>query len=59
MVEHLVTEVVQNEQEIDVVKKERSSYDFEFKLKVINDLKDEKLAACDVAAKHMGFINLW
>ena len=36
-VEHLVTKVVQNEKEIvDVVKKERSSYDFEFKLKVIN-----------------------
>ena len=44
---------MQNEKEIvDVVKKERSSYDFEFKLKVINDLKDGKLAACYITAKH-------
>ena len=53
VVEQLVTKVVQNEKEIvDVVKKERSSYDFEFKLKVIKDLKDGKLAAYDVAVKH-------
>ena len=45
-----------------VVKKERSSSDFEFKLKVINDLKDGKLAGCDVAAKqgvHKSLVTKW
>ena len=34
------------------MKKERSSYTFEFKLKVLKDLNKGQLAACDVADKH-------
>ena len=34
------------------MKKERSSYTFEFKLKVLKDLNNGQFAACDVADKH-------
>ena len=37
---------------VDKLKKERSSYTFEFKLKVLKDLNNGQLAACDVADKH-------
>ena len=53
VVENLVTKIVQNEEEsVNALKKERSSYDSEFKLKVINEVKGSTLALCDVAQKH-------
>ena len=53
IIENLITAVEQKEKEnVDKVNKERSSYAFEFKLKVLKDLNNGQLAACDVADKH-------
>ena len=57
--EDLITIAEQKEKEtVEKVKKERSSYTFEPKLKALKDLNHEQLAACDVADK-LEFINLY
>ena len=53
VIEDLITAVEQKENNtVNKVKEERSSYTFEFKLKVLKDLNHGQLAACDVEDKH-------
>ena len=62
-IEDLITAVKHREEEtVDKVKKERSLYTFEFRLKVLKGLKNGQLAACDVTDKygiHKSFLTKW